>query len=82
MDRNQSKANALTAVAETLLITATLAAGIAMFELLANTPDVFAVSAAIAVAFGTHGVLAPTFTTVFGPAIDRLRGLETKGADQ
>jgi hypothetical protein len=80
--RNQRKANALTGLAETLLITATLAAGIAMYELLANTPDVFAVAAAIATAFGAHGFLAPMFTAVFGPTINRLRGLTPKGANQ
>ncbi|MFG2359400.1 hypothetical protein [Streptomyces sp. NPDC048521] len=80
--RNQAKANALTAIAETLLITATLAAGIAMYELMANTPDLFAVTAAIATAFGANGTLTPMFTAAFGPTINRLRGLTPKGADQ
>jgi hypothetical protein len=82
MNRNKVKANALQALAETLLITATLAAGIAMYELMANTPDVVAVSAAIATAFGAHGFLTPMFTAVFGPTIDRLNGLQPKGAGQ
>ena len=79
--RNQIKANALTAVSETLLVTATIAVGLTMYHLTANVPYA-GVVLAIAAAFGADSFLRPTFTTVFGPAIDRLRGLEPKGADQ
>lgn len=80
--RNQIKANTLNAAAETLLVAATLAVGLTMFHLLANTPQAIAVVAAIASAFGADSFLRPTFTAVFGPTINRLRGLEPKGADQ
>lgn len=80
--RNKRKAQALVLTAETLLIAATLAAGIAVYEIFANLPHVFAVTAAIIAAFGTHSLLAPMFTDVFGPAVNRLRGLNPKGADQ
>lgn len=80
--RNQQKANILTFTAETLLISATVAAGIAVYELLANTPSPLAVIGAISVAFGTYSFLTPMFTDVFGPTINRLRGLTQNGAEQ
>jgi hypothetical protein len=80
--RNQAKASILTAVAETLLIAATAAAGIAVFYLLANAPQVLAVIGAISGAFGAHSILTPMFETAFGPTIDRLNGLTPKGSDQ
>ena len=80
--RNQRKASLLTFTAEALLIAATAAAGIAIYKLMANTPDLLAVIGAISAAFGAHSVLAPMFETVFGPTIDRLNGLKPEGADQ
>ena len=80
--RDQRKAQALLITAELLLIAATLAAGIAVDQICANLPRIFAVTAAIIAAFAANYLLAPMFTEVFGPAIDRLRGLQLKGADQ
>ena len=80
--RNQVKAYALNAVAETLLVVAPLAVGLTIYYLLANGPQAIAVIGAIAVAIGTDSFLRPMFTDAFGPTIDRLLGRDTKGAEQ
>ena len=79
--RNARKATALVALAEALLVTATLTVGLTMFHLTASQPYP-AVVLAISVAFGAHEFLSRLFTATFGPAINRLRGLKPKGADQ
>lgn len=77
--RNQHKANLLTAIGEFLLVSATLAAGLTAYRLTQAAPYA-GVILAIAVAFGTDRTLRPMLTDVFAPTIDRLRGLEPKGA--
>jgi hypothetical protein len=80
--RDQRKATALHTIAETLLGTATLAAGITGYELLANIPGVLAATGAIITAFAANNFLAPMIGAVFNPAIDRLRSPQPEGADQ
>lgn len=82
MDSNQFKASAIDATADTILIAATLAAGVSIFHLLANAPQAMAVIAAIAVAFGVDSFLRPILADTIGPIVDRLRGLEPEGTDQ
>lgn len=80
--RNQRKADALKTIAETLLSAATVAVGVTAFYLLANIPQVLAVTGAIAGSFAADSYLRPMFTATFGPTINRLRGLEPEGVDQ
>jgi hypothetical protein len=80
--RNQAKAAALKFVAELLLMTATLAAGLGIYRLTANGPQLLAVATAIVLSFGANSILAPAFTAVFGPTINRLNGLPLKGDGQ
>lgn len=80
--RDQARAGALKFVAELLLMTATLAAGLSIYRLLANGPELLSVATAIVVSFGVNSTLVPVFTAVFGPTINRLNGLPPKGDDQ
>lgn len=82
MNRNKLKANALDATANIILIVATLAAGLAVYQLLSNAARAIAVVTSIAVAFGVDSFLRPMLADTFGPHVDRLRGLEPKGAEQ
>ncbi|MDR3081047.1 MAG: hypothetical protein LBV60_08985 [Streptomyces sp.] len=75
-NRAKVKGHALAAFADALLFSAAIAAGIAVSRLLADASQDIAVIVAIAAAFGTYSALAGTFTDVFGPTIDRLRGVE------
>jgi hypothetical protein len=84
VNRNQVKANALTALGESLLVGATLAAGLAVFRLLEAAPYI-AVVLAICAAFATDSILKPMLTATFTPAIAQLRATTPateKGADR
>lgn len=80
--RNQRKATALDNLAEATVTAATVAIAVIVNHLFPTPADDYQIIAILSVSFIGLGLLARMTTAVFGPTIDRLRGIETNGDQQ
>ena len=75
--RNQHKATAYTILADAALIAAVLAVAIGFNHLAPRPADDVIVITIVSLAFGANEILGRLWTGLFGPSINRLRGLPT-----